>query len=121
MDRTLIQERPHQVIEGMILAALAVAARYGVIYVRKEYEDAVRRLEHALFQARRKGLLGENIFNSAGLHFDIETMSRSPQAGKSAPSCTSKGKRRNPAQRGFHLSRLWESPPAQQCGNFASH
>ena len=72
MDRTLIQERPHQVIEGMILAALAVAARYGVIYVRKEYEDAVRRLEHALFQARRKGLLGENIFSTAGLHFDIE-------------------------------------------------
>jgi NADH-quinone oxidoreductase subunit F/NADP-reducing hydrogenase subunit HndC len=72
MDRTLIQERPHQVIEGMILAALAVAARYGVIYVRKEYEDAVRRLEHALFQARRKGLLGENIFSAAGLHFDIE-------------------------------------------------
>jgi NADH:ubiquinone oxidoreductase subunit F (NADH-binding)/NADH:ubiquinone oxidoreductase subunit E len=72
MDRTLIQERPHQVIEGMILAAIATGARYGVIYVRKEYEDAVRRLEHALFQARRKGFLGENIFGEPGLHFDLD-------------------------------------------------
>jgi NADH:ubiquinone oxidoreductase subunit F (NADH-binding)/NADH:ubiquinone oxidoreductase subunit E len=72
MDRTIIQERPHQVIEGMVLAALAVGARYGVIYVRKEYEDAVRRLEHALFQARRKGYLGENIFGVDGFHFDLD-------------------------------------------------
>ena len=72
MDRTLIQERPHQVIEGMILSAIAVGARYGVIYVRKEYEDAVRRLEHALFQARRKGFLGRDIFGVVGLHFDLD-------------------------------------------------
>ncbi len=72
MDRTLIQERPHQLIEGMIIAAIAVGARYGVIYVRKEYEDAVRRLEHALFQARRKGFLGQDIFGVEGLHFDLE-------------------------------------------------
>ncbi len=72
MDRTLIQERPHQVIEGMILSAIAVGARYGVIYVRKEYEDAVRRLEHALFQARRKGFLGRDIFGAPGLHFDLD-------------------------------------------------
>lgn len=72
MDRTLIQERPHQVIEGMILAALATDARYGVIYVRKEYEDAVRRLEHALFQARRKGFLGKDIFGVRGRSYDID-------------------------------------------------
>ncbi len=72
MDRTLIQERPHQVIEGMIFSAIAVGARYGVIYVRKEYEDAVRRLEHALFQARRKGFLGRDIFGVSGLHFDLD-------------------------------------------------
>ncbi|MDY0042508.1 MAG: NAD(P)H-dependent oxidoreductase subunit E, partial [Desulforhabdus sp.] len=72
MDRTLIQEQPHQVIEGMLLAAIAADARYGVIYVRKEYEDAVRRLEHALFQARRKGFLGTDIFGVCGRHFDID-------------------------------------------------
>ncbi|MBC7360228.1 MAG: NAD(P)H-dependent oxidoreductase subunit E [Desulfacinum sp.] len=72
MDRTLIEEKPHQVLEGMILAAVAVGARYGVIYVRKEYEDAVRSLENALFQARRKGLLGRNILGVRGLDFDVE-------------------------------------------------
>ncbi|SHE32832.1 NADH:ubiquinone oxidoreductase, NADH-binding subunit (chain F) [Desulfacinum infernum DSM 9756] len=72
MDRTLIEEKPHQVLEGMILAAVAVGARYGVIYVRKEYEDAVRRLEDALFQARRKGLLGRNVLGVRGLDFDVE-------------------------------------------------
>lgn len=72
MDRTLIQERPHQVLEGMIIAAVAVGASYGVIYVRKEYEDAVRRLENAIFQARRKGFLGRNIFGVEGLHFDVD-------------------------------------------------
>lgn len=72
MDRTLIQERPHQILEGMLIAAIAVGARYGVIYVRKEYEDAVRRLENAIFQARRKGYLGRNIFGVEGLHFDVD-------------------------------------------------
>ncbi|MEJ5364766.1 MAG: NAD(P)H-dependent oxidoreductase subunit E [Desulfosoma sp.] len=72
MDRTLIEEKPHQVLEGMILAAVAVGARYGVIYVRKEYEDAVRSLEDALFEARRCGFLGRDIFGVSGLHFDVE-------------------------------------------------
>lgn len=72
MDRTLIEQKPHQVLEGMILAAIAVGARYGVIYVRKEYEDAVRSLEDALFEARRCGFLGQNIFGVPGLDFDIE-------------------------------------------------
>ena len=72
MDRTLIQEKPHLLIEGMIIAALAINARYGVIYVRKEYEDAVRRIENALFQARRRGFLGRNICGVEGLDFDLE-------------------------------------------------
>lgn len=72
MDRTLVQERPHQLLEGMIIAALAVGARFGIIYLRKEYEDAVARLENALFQARRRGYLGHNIFGVKGLDFDIE-------------------------------------------------
>lgn len=72
MDRTLIQEKPHLLVEGMIIAALAINARYGVIYVRKEYEDAVRRIENALFQARRRGFLGRNICGIEGLDFDLE-------------------------------------------------
>lgn len=72
MDRTLVQERPHQLLEGMVIAALAVGARFGIIYLRKEYEDAVRHLENALFQARRRSYLGRNILGVEGVNFDIE-------------------------------------------------
>jgi len=72
MDRTLIQERPHQVLEGMLIAALATGCRYGVIYVRKEYEDAVARLENAVFEARRYGFLGRQVMGLDDFHFDVE-------------------------------------------------
>jgi NADH:ubiquinone oxidoreductase subunit F (NADH-binding)/NADH:ubiquinone oxidoreductase subunit E len=72
MDRTLIQERPHQVLEGMLIAALATGCRYGVIYVRKEYEDAVQRLENAVFAARRYGFLGQTVMGVPDFDFDVE-------------------------------------------------
>ncbi len=72
MDRTLIQERPHQLLEGMLIAALATGCRYGVIYVRKEYEDAVQRLENAVFEARRYGFLGRQVMEVPDFDFDVE-------------------------------------------------
>jgi NADH:ubiquinone oxidoreductase subunit F (NADH-binding)/NADH:ubiquinone oxidoreductase subunit E len=72
MDRTLIQERPHQVLEGMLIAALATGCRYGVIYVRQEYEDAVQRLENAVFEARRYGFLGRQVMEVPDFDFDVE-------------------------------------------------
>ncbi len=72
MDRTLIQERPHQVLEGMLIAALATGCRYGVIYVRKEYEDAVQCLENAVFEARRYGFLGPQVMEVPDFDFDVE-------------------------------------------------
>ncbi len=72
MDRTLIQERPHQLLEGMLIGALATGCRYGVIYVRKEYEDAVQRLENAVFEARRYGYLGNHILGQEDISFDVE-------------------------------------------------
>ena len=71
MDRTLLESNPHQVIEGMLLAALAVGARHGLFYVRAEYPLAVRILTAAVEQARESGLLGENILGS-GFSFDID-------------------------------------------------
>ncbi len=71
MDRTLLESNPHQVIEGMLLAGLAVGARQGLFYVRAEYPLAVRILTSAVEQAREQGLLGENILGS-GFSFDIE-------------------------------------------------
>ncbi|MCY2926201.1 MAG: NAD(P)H-dependent oxidoreductase subunit E, partial [Planctomycetota bacterium] len=71
MDRALLEGAPHQVIEGMILAAYAIGASHGFIYVRAEYPIAVEHSLLAIQQARACGLLGTNILGS-GFDFDIE-------------------------------------------------
>ncbi|HEY95315.1 MAG TPA: NADH-quinone oxidoreductase subunit NuoF [Dehalococcoidia bacterium] len=71
MDRDILESDPHSVIEGMIIAGYAVGARNGYIYVRAEYPLAVHRVEIAIRQARKKGLLGRNILQS-GYSFDIK-------------------------------------------------
>jgi len=71
MDRALLEGVPHQVIEGMIIAAYAIGATHGFIYVRAEYPIAVEHVSTALAQARACGLLGENILGT-GCSFDIE-------------------------------------------------
>jgi len=62
---------PHSVLEGMIIAALAVGAHEGYIYVRDEYPLAVVNLRLAILEARKVGLLGENIMGS-GFDFDVQ-------------------------------------------------
>ncbi len=71
MDRAILEGDPHTVIEGMAIAAYAVGAEQGYVYVRAEYPLAIKRLEKALQQAKRYGLLGSNIFET-GFNFDIE-------------------------------------------------
>jgi NADH:ubiquinone oxidoreductase subunit F (NADH-binding)/(2Fe-2S) ferredoxin len=71
MDRSLLEADPHSVIEGMIIAAYAIGANNGYIYVRAEYPLAIERLKIALNQAKQKGFLGKNILES-GLNFDLE-------------------------------------------------
>ncbi len=71
MDRTILESDPHSVIEGMIIAAYAVGARYGYIYVRAEYPLAVERVRTALRQAMRLNLLGRRILGS-DFSFDIQ-------------------------------------------------
>ncbi len=64
MDRSVLESDPHRVLEGMAIAAYAVGADTGYIYVRGEYPLAIRRLEVGIRQARRLGLLGTQIFES---------------------------------------------------------
>jgi NADH:ubiquinone oxidoreductase subunit F (NADH-binding)/(2Fe-2S) ferredoxin/NAD-dependent dihydropyrimidine dehydrogenase PreA subunit len=71
MDRALLEGDPHRVIEGMIIAAYAIGAGQGFIYVRAEYPIAVEHINIALEQARKLGLLGEDIAGT-GFNFDIE-------------------------------------------------
>jgi len=70
MDRMILESYPYRVIEGMTLAAFAVGAREGILYVREEYPLALERLEVAIVAARSHGFLGEGILDS-GFDFDI--------------------------------------------------
>lgn len=70
MDRSVLEGDPFSVIEGMTIAAYAIGASKGVIYVRAEYPLAIKRLKIALAQAREQGYLGENILGSS-FSFDI--------------------------------------------------
>ncbi len=71
MDRSVLESDPQRVIEGMAIAAYAVGASKGYIYVRAEYPLAVSRLTTCLRDARRRGLLGNNICNTP-FSFDVE-------------------------------------------------
>ncbi len=71
MDRSLLEGDPHSVLEGMIIAALAINAVEGVIYCRAEYPLAIKRLNIAIDQARRAGFLGSNILGIENFSFDI--------------------------------------------------
>jgi bidirectional [NiFe] hydrogenase diaphorase subunit len=61
MDRSVLESDPHRVLEGMLIAAYAVGASEGFIYVRAEYPLAIKRLRTAIRQAERLGLLGTSI------------------------------------------------------------
>ena len=71
MDRSILEGDPHAVLEAMAIAAYAIGASQGYIYVRAEYPIAVKRLQIAIDQAREYGLLGKNIFDT-DFCFDVE-------------------------------------------------
>ncbi len=71
MDRSLLEGDPHSVLEGMIIGAYTIQATSGVIYCRAEYPLAIKRLNIAIDQARKKGYLGKDIFGCKGFDFDI--------------------------------------------------
>lgn len=64
MDRTLLESNPHQMLEGLALAALAVGAERAILYIRAEYPLAVKIVNHAIAQAEAANLLGEHILGS---------------------------------------------------------
>ena len=71
MDRTILESNPHLMLEGLALAAYAVGAQQGYIYIRAEYPLAVERVELAVQQAREAGLLGRSVLGSP-FDFDVE-------------------------------------------------
>jgi bidirectional [NiFe] hydrogenase diaphorase subunit len=71
MDRSVLESDPHSVLEGMAIAAYAVGANQGFIYVRAEYPLAIARLQTAIKQAKQLGLLGSGVFESP-FNFNID-------------------------------------------------
>ena len=71
MDRSILEGDPHVVIEAMAIAAYAIGASQGYVYIRAEYPIAVQRLTIAINQAREYGLLGKNIFGT-DFSFDLD-------------------------------------------------
>lgn len=68
MDRSVLESDPHRVLEGMAIAAYAVGAKVGYVYVRAEYPLAISRLRIAIRQAKAANLLGQNV---AGTRFEF--------------------------------------------------
>ncbi|MGW4911668.1 NADH-ubiquinone oxidoreductase-F iron-sulfur binding region domain-containing protein [Streptomyces sp. NPDC004270] len=70
-DRVLMEGDPYALVEAMTVAAYAIGAHRGFLYLRGEYPRATRRIQHAVDQARARGLLGDDILGQ-GFAFDIE-------------------------------------------------
>jgi bidirectional [NiFe] hydrogenase diaphorase subunit len=68
MDRTVMEDNPHQVLEGMMIAAYAVGATHGYFYIRGEYPIAIDRIRSAIRAARRSKVLGKSVL---GLDFEF--------------------------------------------------
>lgn len=114
MDRSIIEGAPHDLIEGMALAAFTIGARQGYVYVRAEYPLAVSRLEYAIEDARQIGLLGENILGTGfGFSLEIRKGSGAFVCGEETALMNSiEGKRGEPRPRPpFPAEKgLWNSP-----------
>ncbi|MFN8320201.1 MAG: NADH-ubiquinone oxidoreductase-F iron-sulfur binding region domain-containing protein [Saprospiraceae bacterium] len=72
-DRYIMEQKPHALILGMLIAGFAAKARYGVVYIRAEYPESVTIVQNAIEEARSLGWIGENIMGS-GFSFDFKVI-----------------------------------------------
>ena len=114
MDRAVLESDPHRVLEGMAIAAYAVGAQKGFIYVRAEYPLAVKHLKTAIQQAERLGLLGNSICSSRfSFHIDIRLGAGAFVCGEETALIASvEGKRGTPRPRPPYPAQegLWDCP-----------
>ena len=64
MDRMLLESYPYRIIEGMIIAAIAVGAHEALLYIRSEYPLALKRIQHAISVCKERRVIGKNILDS---------------------------------------------------------
>lgn len=114
MNRSELESDPHRILEGMALAGLAIGATQGYIYVRGEYPLAIRRLQLAIRQATKLGLLGDKIFDSAfNFRIDLRIGAGAFVCGEETALVASiEGKRGTPRPRPPYpaQSGLWGAP-----------
>ncbi len=114
MDRSVLESDPHSVLEGMAISAYAVGADQGFIYVRAEYPLAISRLQTAIRQAKRVGLLGMGVFESPfNFNIDIRIGAGAFVCGEETALMASvEGKRGTPRPRPPFpaQSGLWDCP-----------
>lgn len=114
MDRSVLESDPHRVLEGMAIAGYAVGASEGFIYVRAEYPLAIDRLEMAIKQAKKLGILGSQIFDSPfDFKINIRIGAGAFVCGEETALISSiEGGRGNPRPRPPYpaQSGLWECP-----------
>jgi bidirectional [NiFe] hydrogenase diaphorase subunit len=114
MDRSVLESDPHRVLEGMAVAAHAVGAAQGYIYVRGEYPLAIHRLQTAIKQATRLGLLGSGIFGTLfNFRIDLRIGAGAFVCGEETALIASvEGQRGTPRPRPPYPAEigLWESP-----------
>jgi len=114
MDRSVLESDPHRVLEGMAIAAYAVGASEGYIYVRAEYPLAIKRLRNAIKQAERSGFLGQNIGGARfSFHLDVRLGAGAFVCGEETALIASiEGKRGTPRPRPPYPAQhgLWGRP-----------
>jgi len=114
MDRSVLEGDPHRVLEGMALAAYAVGAEQGFVYVRAEYPLAVKRLRNAIKEAEKLQLLGNRIFDSPfNFRIDVRIGAGAFVCGEETALIASvEGKRGSPRPRPPYpaVSGLWGMP-----------
>lgn len=114
MDRSVMEADPHRVLEGMAIAAYAVGADQGYIYIRAEYPLAIKRVEKAIRQAQKMGFLGKNIVGTPfSFSVDIRVGAGAFVCGEETALMASiEGRRGTPRPRPPYpaASGLWRSP-----------
>ena len=114
MDRTIMEDDPHRVIEGMIICAYAVGASYGYLYIRGEYPIAIDRIKKAIRVARRRKILGNAVMGTNfGFNADVRIGAGAFVCGEETALIHSvEGKRGMPRMRPPYPSKsgLWGAP-----------
>jgi len=114
MDRMLLESYPYRIIEGIIIAAFAVGANEGLLYIRAEYPLAVKRIREAIYFCEKENILGKNILNS-GFSFNLKIFEGAGAficGEETALIASVEGKRGIPAMRPpFPAEKgLWDKP-----------